>query len=91
MASSEKQTIVAQLVAPPPDLTGIAHPQGADLTPTQETAAAAVIAHFSAEGYALPGAADGAGALREEEQFWLVRVPHRAWRPTGVLSRGADV
>ncbi|KIP08246.1 hypothetical protein PHLGIDRAFT_23659 [Phlebiopsis gigantea 11061_1 CR5-6] len=71
MSSSEEPTIVAQLVAAPPDLTGIAHPQGTDLTPAQEAAAAAVVAHFSAEGYALPGAAEGAGALREEERFWL--------------------
>ena len=66
------EPIVAQLVEPAPDLTGITYPQGTNLTSAQEKAAAEVVAHFSKEEYRLPGAKEGEEGLKEAEKFWLV-------------------
>ncbi|KAJ3530524.1 hypothetical protein NM688_g7694 [Phlebia brevispora] len=66
---SEKQ--IRQLLIPVPDLKGKTKQQGADLTPVQQQAADAVLAHFTKEDYELPGGQDGSGKLTEEEKFWL--------------------
>ncbi|KAF7796475.1 hypothetical protein EIP86_007652 [Pleurotus ostreatoroseus] len=69
---SEKQ--IRHLLAPVPDLKGKTKPQGTDLTPDQQKAVDAVLAHFSKEDYELPGGKDGAGKLMEEEKFWLAHA-----------------
>lgn len=69
---AEKQ--VRHTITPVPDLRGITKPPGADITAGQQKAFDAVLEHFSKPDYELPGEKDGAGKLKEEEKFWLVRA-----------------
>lgn len=72
---STTPTVVQQLVTPVPNLAGTVKPQGTDLTAAQQRTYDAVLAHFSAADYELPGVNDGDAKLAEEERFWLVRDP----------------
>lgn len=60
---------------PPPDLHGVAKPQGTDLTAAQEKHVETVLAHFSKEGYKVPEVSAEDGDLSELEKYWLVRLP----------------
>lgn len=71
--AGDSEVQIRHLLAPVPDLKGKTKPQGTDLTPDQQKAVDAVLAHFSKEDYELPGGKDGAGKLMEEEKFWLAR------------------
>lgn len=47
-------------------------PPAEDLTEKQEGMLQAVLSHYSADDYVLPGVENG--TLTEEEKFWLVRL-----------------
>jgi hypothetical protein len=58
---------------PTPPPAGPPTPPAEDLSEQQQGMLQAVLAHFTAEGYVLPGIENG--ALKEEEKFWLVCSP----------------
>lgn len=69
------ETVVQQLLAPVPNLSGVTKPQGTDLTPAQQKAFDEVLAHFSKPDYELSASKDEDKKLRDDEKFWLV-CPH---------------
>lgn len=55
---------------PVPDLEGVTHPQGQDLSEKQQAYYQKVLDHFSKVDYKLPEVDDG--VLADEEKYWLV-------------------
>lgn len=55
---------------PVPDLEGVTHRKGTDLTEKQEASLQTVLDHFSKPDYGLPEVEDG--KLSDEEKYWLV-------------------